>query len=232
MPADLEVGVLLKPKNNLEDEVDDQEVDVGADGQRQTRGQQGGGGSFLGIGKAAVAVGLLAGILSQLRSVQETVGGVARTLNKLIAPALAAITQFIRPIIDKVLSALANFDVSQAISTAFGNIESTLQSLIQKLAKAIPGVDESNFNQDAPSGAVSDPEEIQELTPGGEVEFEGQQGTGGERNTEGQESSQNQSIFPTVDELQGLNNRTTDLQDEQKKEVFANYFQSKANEKS
>jgi len=104
--ADAELGVILEPKNDLEDEVDDVKVGVtggGGDGdmtpgQREEQESVVSGGVAEGLGKAAV----LAGILSQLKSVTGIISAVLGTISRALVPAVEVLADLLRPVIESV----------------------------------------------------------------------------------------------------------------------------------
>lgn len=102
MAEDLEVGVLLKPKNNLEDEVQDQEMALGGQaggdltpGQREQQEGTIAGGVSRGLAGAAV----LAGVLSQLKSITGLFEAVFGFLSRALLPAVEVVAELIRPLV-------------------------------------------------------------------------------------------------------------------------------------
>jgi len=219
MAEDLEVGVLLKPKNNLEDEVDD--VNVGADvdgGGRRGRGGVGTGrltaaaGIVRGAGPAIIA-GLLAAILSQLRSIQEFTGGLLRTINRLIAPLIAGLVDFLRPVFDFFADALANFDIRNALNSALSNFAANLRGVAELIATGfreavsqIPGVDITQDNrtqQEQGAGRIG-----------------GQTATQGAATAAAPGNPVAQGLITTA--IEQVQTQSSDREDEEKKNIWAN----------
>jgi len=217
MAADAELGVMLEPKNDLEDEVDD--IEVGADVNGGAgRGRGGNTGTLLGAGAVArgaaagAVLGILAAMLSQLRSVNETASGLLKTFNRLALPLIASIVDLIRPLIDFVNEGLAQFNIRDALNSFTSSIGATFSRVADSII--------TGFNN-----AVSS-------IPGVDIGQEGNQNTRGSRGGNVGGQAVGTSIAATnpaitgfsvlANQLDNLGTDTADLQDEDKKETGAN----------
>lgn len=219
MPEDLEVGVLLQPKNDLEDEVGTVEADTDFEG----NGQAGGAGGMGGRAGIAILAGLLTVIASQLRSISALGSGVLNTISKLLAPIVAYIAQFLRPAINTILDALANFDISEAASEFLSNLVSNLQGLGQTIVSGfrnavsqIPGVD------------VTEGEGGQQRGGGGGQQIEG--GFSDMPQNIGQLGNLGSTSMFVADHFENVQTVASDLQDEEKKSVYAEFVNELVNE--
>ncbi len=104
MAADLEVGVLLEPKNDLEDEVGDVEADVGGAGGDISPGQKDQQESIIagGVSKGLVAAGVLGAILSQLKSITGLASGILGFFSRALLPAVEVIADLLRPFVEAI----------------------------------------------------------------------------------------------------------------------------------
>jgi len=112
MAADAELGVILKPKNNLEDELSDQEVAVG--------GAQGGGDlspaqeqqqeSVIagGVSGALKGFAVIGAILSQLTTITGLVSAIFGTLSRALLPAVEVLSEIFRPLFNAINDFIAN----------------------------------------------------------------------------------------------------------------------------
>jgi len=230
MAEDLEVGVLLKPQNDLEDEIESPEVEADVEGGRFAGGGARGGASGRAGGLAAVGalfnpitaiLAILTAILSQLRSVQQFTGGIFKTLERQIAPIISSILQFFRPTFTKIADALANFDIRNALSEGFDNVVRAFQKLAEKILSAV-GID-ATLTPQGPSAIITK-KELQQ-SPGIP--------TGQAQPTQGTAATRPQGIAPFFkDAIDSFNPKAADRQDEEKKELFANSFGQKTSEKT
>lgn len=155
MPEDLEVGVLLEPKNNLEEEVDDQEVAVGGAGgdggisapqERQQEGMIAGG-----VSKGLAGAAVLAGILSQIKSVKGIFDAVFGFLSRALLPAVEVVADVIRPLI-KGINDFLETPAQVGSSAASGFLDLTNLDFFQGEGFDVPGIGtlgESNGNNRA-----------------------------------------------------------------------------------
>lgn len=113
MVEDIEIGVRLKPDTSELEDVEDRQVGVsgagGAGGTGRERGDAAAGG-FAGaelgelLGPGAIIVGLLAGILSQLKPVTQFVGLIFRILSRALLPAIQLLVVALRPLLTSLAS--------------------------------------------------------------------------------------------------------------------------------
>ncbi len=225
--ADAELGVLLEPQNDLEDEIENPEVEAEVEGGRFAgrggrSGVAGGGLAAVGalINPVTAVLAILTAILSQLRSVQQFAGGIFRTVQRKLAPLIASLIQFFRPTFSRIAEALANFDIREALSTGLQNITIAIKRLAQKILSAV-GIDTTIGTQ---SGATLSQEQLRQTSgvPTGQVQP-----------TEGTEANRPQGMAPWFkDRLDSLNPKTADRHDEEQKQVITNSFSQKNSEKT
>lgn len=136
MAEDLEVGVLLKPKNNLEDDVQDQELAVGGDGGGDlTPGQQQQQEGILagGVSKGIAAAGIFGALLSQLKSVTGIIEAVFGTLSRALLPAVEVIAELIRPLVS---------GVNEFINTPQQIVENIRNTTLEDTVRGAAGLEE------------------------------------------------------------------------------------------
>ncbi|AFH22820.1 hypothetical protein OSG_eHP35_00180 [environmental Halophage eHP-35] len=141
--ADAELGVMLEPTNDLKDEVDDQDVQVGPAGgggdvSAAERDQQEGIVAG-GVSKGLAAAGVLTAILSQLKSVGGIINSVFAVASRALLPAIEVIADILRPINEavndfitaagQIAQAVGVPQAIQNVGTAVERGESTLESL-------------------------------------------------------------------------------------------------------
>ncbi|AFH22343.1 hypothetical protein OSG_eHP23_00070 [environmental Halophage eHP-23] len=141
--ADAELGVMLEPTNDLQDEVDDQDVQVGPAGgggdvSAAERDQQEGIVAG-GVSKGLAAAGVLTAILSQLKSVGGIINSVFAVASRALLPAIEVIADILRPINEavndfitaagQIAQAVGVPQAIQNVGTAVERGESTLESL-------------------------------------------------------------------------------------------------------
>lgn len=105
MAEDLEVGVLLEPQNDLEEDVGP--VTVGTeqeDGGGLTPAQQDEQESAIagGVSRGILAAGIFAGILSQLKTVTGIIQAVFGIVSRSLIPVIEKIADFIRPLASEI----------------------------------------------------------------------------------------------------------------------------------
>lgn len=109
MPEDIEIGVRLVPDTTELEDVEDRQIgvapsEVGTGGGGDPGGEAATGG-FAGaelgelLGPGAVLVGLLAGILSQIKIVTQFVGLIFRLLGRALLPAIQLLVVALRPLL-------------------------------------------------------------------------------------------------------------------------------------
>lgn len=228
--ADAELDVLLEPANDLEDEIESPEVEADVDGGGgrfaggRARGGAGAGGlAALGavVNPITAILAVLTAILSQLRSVQQFTGGIFRTIQRKLAPLFASLIQLFRPTFSKIADALANFDIRNAISSAFDNVVRAFQKVGEKILSAV-GID-ATLTPQGPGGTPS------------RQQLQGSQGvpSGQAQPTQGTQATRPNGVAPFfADSLDSLNPKTADRHDEEKKEVTTNMFGQKTSEKT
>ena len=217
MATDGELNVFLKPANNLEDEIDEPTVNAnmeqnrgGAAGQRQEQG----GGMIAGVGRKGIVIGILAAILSQMRSIQETAGGLLRTFSKMIAPLLAGFVETIRPFIEMVSENLANFDLANAVANLGRNLVNNLRNVFNSLLSAL-GVKK---RVGGGSGGPSSVQDVAANNPRSTVGIPTQEA----QLTEGTAATRSEGFAPFMaDAIDKINPKTADRHDEERKEVTA-----------
>lgn len=102
MAADAELGVMLEPTNDLQDEVDDVSVGVnGSGGGGMNAAEQEQQESVIagGLTEGLAAAGVIGAILSQLKSVTGLVSAVLGFFSRALLPTIEVIADLIRPLI-------------------------------------------------------------------------------------------------------------------------------------
>jgi len=123
MAADAELGVMLEPTNDLEEDVDDISVGVTGDGGGSTPAQreQQEGIVAGGVSKGLAAAGVLSAILSQLKSVSGIVNSIFSVASRALLPAIEVISDILRPINEAISSFLNNpVDTGKDVLSATG----------------------------------------------------------------------------------------------------------------
>jgi len=226
--ADAELGVLLEPQNDLEDEIESPKVEADVEGGRFAGGRGGRGGARGGIAAIGALINpitailaALTAILSQLRSVQQFTGGIFRNIQRQLAPLLAGFIQTIRPAISRIADSLSNFDIRNALSNAFDNIVRAFRQVGEQILSAV-GIDKTLTTQGP--GATPTQQEINQSRGVPNLET---------IPTEGTQASRPEGVAPFFkDAIDSFNPKTADRHDEEKKEVFANSFSQKNSEKT
>lgn len=126
MAEDLEVGVLLEPKNNLEDEVGPVSVGQQDDGGQLSASQQQQQEGLIagGVSKGLLAAGVIGGILSQLKSITGIVEAIFGFLSRALLPTVEVVADLIRPLISGINDFIAN--PTETVSSAVQTTETTL----------------------------------------------------------------------------------------------------------
>lgn len=108
--ADAELGVMLEPKNDIEDEVDDVTVGVGGESKDLSPAQQQQQESVVagGVSKGLAAAGVLVGILSQLKSVTGIINAVFGTISRALVPTVEVLAEILRPLVSAVNDFISN----------------------------------------------------------------------------------------------------------------------------
>lgn len=105
MPADMELGVMLEPTNDLEEEVGDVQANVsGGGGGNLTAGQRDQQQSVVagGVSKGLAGAAVLGAILSQLKAITAPIKAVLGAISRGLIPVVEKVADFIRPLIQDV----------------------------------------------------------------------------------------------------------------------------------
>lgn len=111
MAADAELGVMLEPTNDLEEEVGDVQASVGsAGGGDLSAGQQEQQENVVagGVSKGLLAAGVIGSILSQLKSVGGLIEAIFGFFSRALLPAVEVIAELIRPLISGINDFISN----------------------------------------------------------------------------------------------------------------------------
>ncbi len=138
MAADAELGVMLEPTNDLEEEVGDVQASVGsAGGGDLSAGQQEQQENVVagGVSKGLLAAGVIGSILSQLKSVGGLIEAIFGFFSRALLPAVEVIAELIRPLISGI-----NDFISDPVGAVGGreNIQNAATGL-QFGSKFLPG---------------------------------------------------------------------------------------------
>lgn len=149
MAEDLEVGVLLKPKNNLEEDVGP--VSVGAEGdsgglttaQRDQQGRS----LFRGLRTALLATGIV-GLLANLKPITATLGAILGIIGRTLVPIIEEVADLIRPLVQFANEVISSPDQAVAGATQFletgGGFVQEDENFNKQLLRSL-GVDEENI---------------------------------------------------------------------------------------
>jgi hypothetical protein len=160
--ADAELGVMLEPTNDLQDEVEDVQADVtgGGDVSPGQRDQQE---SIVagGVSKGLLAAGVLGGVLTQLKSVTGIIEGVFGIISRALVPVVEVVADLLRPINQAVQDFItAAGEIAQALgvseavesagqtaqATAAG-VESLNRDIFKSEEETIESLEERNEGQ-------------------------------------------------------------------------------------
>jgi hypothetical protein len=134
--ADAELGVMLEPTNDLQDEVGDVQADVtggGGAGQMTAADQQQQESVVAGgVSKGLVAAGVIGAVLSQLKSITGIVSAVFGAISRSLVPIVESLADLLRPLIqgvNQVLQSPERLQESMQIQGRAANLSTGLSSL-------------------------------------------------------------------------------------------------------
>jgi len=157
MAEDLEVGVILEPKNDLQEDVGPVQADVEGDGTGGfTPGQRDRQESVIsgGFRTALKATGILA-ILSGLKPLTAILGAILGTISRALVPVVEEIADLIRPLVQFANEAIATpqraaAGAQQFLETGGGFVEEG-ENFNRQVLRFL-GVDEENIRGGQESG--------------------------------------------------------------------------------
>lgn len=140
--ADATLGVMLEPKNDLQDEVDDVEAGVTGGGQDEiSSAQQEQQESIIsgGVTEALATAGVFGALLSQLKSITGIVSSVFGVISRALLPAVEVLAEIIRPLVEGINNFIAN--PVQSIQQGVADITNVGEQTENRLEARTPGRD-------------------------------------------------------------------------------------------